>query len=89
MHKARRERVITGRGPVGKTAVHGGPQRTTEAGPSRCGALIGAETSAKLLHDVRSHVRYGAAVYTDEAKAYGDLCLTHRHGSVDHSQAVR
>ncbi len=87
MHKARREKIITGRGAVGKTAVHAVLQRTTEAGPSQVAAApIGAETADKLLRDVRSHVRHGAAVYTDEAPAYGELCLTHRHGSVDHSQ---
>jgi transposase-like protein len=87
MHAKRRERVITGRGPVGKTAVHAVLQRTTEAGPSQIAAApIGAETADKLLRDVRSHVRYGAAIYTDESPAYRELCLTHRHGSVDHSQ---
>ena len=64
--------------------------------PEQCGlchaeggvgdAPIGAETADKLLRDVRSHVRHGAAVYTDEAPAYAGLCLTHRHESVDHSQ---
>jgi transposase-like protein len=88
MHKARRERVIKGRGAAGKTAVHGVLQRTTEAGPSQIAtAVTDGESATKLLAEVRSHVRYGAAVYTDEAPAYGDLCLTHVHGSVDHGSA--
>ncbi len=88
MHKRRRERLIQGRGAVGKTAIHGVLQRTTEAGPSQVSAnVIGAETSDRLLSAVRSRVRYGAEVYTDSALAYNDLCLTHVHGSVDHTES--
>lgn len=89
MHKRRREKVIQGRGTVGKTAVHGVLQRTRgDDKPSQIVAeVIGEETSTRLLTAVRSHVRHGAAVYTDSALAYGDLCLTHVHGSVDHSES--
>ncbi len=88
MHKRRREKVITGRGAVGKTAVHGVLQRTTAAGPSQVATrAIGSEESAHVLAEIRGQVRYGAEVFTDAAPAYGDLCLTHRHGSVDHSEA--
>ena len=87
MHKGRREKVIQGRGAVGKTAVHGILQRTTEAGPSQVNAVvIGSEESPGLLRQIRGRVRHGAIVYTDEARAYGELCLTHVHQSVDHSQ---
>ena len=88
MHKGRREKVIQGRGAVGKVAVHGVLQRTTEAGPSQVDAqVIGSEESPRLLRQIRGRVRRGATVYTDEARAYGELCLTHVHQSVDHSQA--
>ena len=88
MHKRRREKVIQGRGAVGKTAVHGVLQRTTEAGPSQVNAVvIGSEESPGLLRQIRSRVRHGATVYTDEARAYGELCLTHVHQAVDHSQS--
>jgi transposase-like protein len=88
MHKARREKAIQGRGAVGKTAVHGVLQRTTEAGPSQVNVLvIGSEESPGLLRQIRGRVRHGATVYTDEARTYGELCLTHIHQSVDHSQS--
>lgn len=87
MHAKRRERVITGRGAVNKTAVHGVLQRAIEAQPSQVSAeVIGAETAESLLTQVRRKVRYGVAVYTDNAEAYGELCLTHVHDAVDHSR---
>ena len=50
MHKARREKVITGRGAVGKTAVHGVLQRTVGDSPSQVVAqVVGVETADKLL----------------------------------------
>jgi transposase-like protein len=88
MHAKRRERVIQGRGTVGKVPVHGILQRTTDAAPSQVNAVvIGSEESLGLLRQIRSRVRHGATVYTDEARAYGELCLTHVHESVDHSQS--
>lgn len=87
MHAKRREREIKGRGPVGKTAVHGILQRAVGDEASQIRAkVIGEETANSLLSEVRRNVRYGANVYTDEAGAYGMLCMTHRHDSVDHSQ---
>ncbi len=89
MHKRRREAVIKGRGAVGKTAVHGVLQRTKdEDNPSQVAtAVVGGEDAVKLLREIRSHVKAGAPVYTDEAPAYGDLCFTHVHGSVNHEEA--
>jgi len=88
MHAKRREKVIRGRGAVGKIAIHGVLQRTTEASPSQIRTtVIGEESAQRLLSDVRHNVRHGANVYTDSALAYGELCLTHVHQSVDHSQS--
>lgn len=88
MHKRRRAKAIPGRGAAGKTAVHCVLQRSTEDEPSQVAtAVVGGEDAVRLLREVRSHVQPGALVYTDEAPAYGDLCFTHIHGTVDHGQA--
>lgn len=88
MHKDRRERVITGRGAAGKTAVHGILQRTLDKLVSQVRAdVIGPEDASVLLPAVRRNVRYGAHVFTDAAHAYGELCFTHLHQSIDHSIA--
>ncbi len=87
MHKHKRAKRIKGRGPLNKVAVHGVLQRATDDKPSQISAaVIGSETSDRLITDVRRKVRYGAEVYTDQASAYGDLCLTHVHDAVDHSR---
>ena len=88
MHKRRRAKVIDGRGAVGKTPVHGVLQRETDKGPSQVHTVVlPAETQGALLGDVRNRVRCGATVYTDEARAYGQLCMTHVHESVDHTES--
>lgn len=87
MHAKRRAKVILGRGAAGKKPVHGVLKRTDENGPSQVqAAVIGGESSVALLEQVRRRVRYGAKVYTDEAPAYGPLCLTHVHQAIDHSK---
>lgn len=87
MHAERRERTVQGRGAVGKTAVHGVLERTGKQ-PSqvRC-EVINSDDADRLLPAVRRNVRYGAAVFTDAARAYGELCLTHLHSAIDHSIA--
>jgi transposase-like protein len=87
MHAKRRAYAIQGRGPSGKAAVHGVLQRTVGDKPSQMRAtVISEETAGSLLSEVRRNVRYGANVYTDEAPAYGMLCMTHAHESVDHTK---
>ena len=88
MHAKKKARKITGRGAVDKVAVHGVLQRTTaDDKPSQViPKVVDAETAVALLREVRSHVKVGAAVYTDESPAYGELCFTHVHGSVNHSE---
>jgi len=87
MHAKKKTRKITGRGAVDKVAVHGVLQRTIDDDhPSQVvPRVVGAETAVALLTEIRSHVKPGAAVYTDESPAYGELCFTHVHGSVNHS----
>lgn len=88
MHKAKRAKVIKGRGTVGKTAVHGVLQRSTPDQPSTIRAeVIDREDADTLLGIVRRHVKRGAEVYTDAAPAYAGLMTSHYHDAIDHSVA--
>lgn len=84
MHDSRREQTIRGRGPVGKTPVHGVLQRATNEQPSQVRAIVLASDTSELA-EVRRNVRHGAQVFTDEARAYSDLANSHLHAAVDHS----
>jgi transposase-like protein len=82
MHKHKREKKIVGRGAVGKAIVHGLLER---GDVSQVQAnVIGSTDASVLLPAVRQSVAAGAEVYSDGARGYGDLCLTHRHATVDH-----
>lgn len=85
MHKAKREKVIKGRGTVGKTAVHGVLQRTGDK-PSRvrC-AVVERDDAETLLAEVRRHVKRGETICTDAAASYNSLMATHEHQVIDHS----
>lgn len=86
MHDDRREKVIRGRGAVGKTPVHGILQRRREGQPSQIRAIVlASDDGDSLVSDVRRNVRHGAQVYTDEARAYSELADTHLHVAIDHS----
>jgi len=89
MHTKRREKIMRGgRGSVGKAAVHGVLQRTTESGPSQVRAIVlSREDAETLVGEVRRSVRTGAPVYTDEARAYADLQSSFAHAAIDHSSA--
>lgn len=70
MHKAKRERVIKGRGTVGKTPVHGVMQRGTGDDPSQVRAIVlSREDGETLIGEIRRRVAPGATVCTDEARA--------------------
>lgn len=87
MHAKRREKVIKGRGSVGKTPVHGLIQRRTETEPSQVRAIVlSREDGDTLIGEIRRSVKAGAEVYTDEARAYADVCRTHAHSAIDHSR---
>lgn len=87
MHAKIRKKKITGRGGVDKTIVHGVLQRAVGEGEvSQVRAsVVGSDDGAQLLPDIRRNVRYGAEVFTDAAKAYGEVCFTHLHETIDHS----
>ena len=78
MPKSKRKE-LTGRGPVGKTAVIGMKDRKT----NRVVVKVIDDKSAASLHAfVNAHRRKGAKVYTDDAKGYKGL---DNHESVNHS----
>ncbi len=73
---------LNGRGPVGKTAVAGIKDRDT----NHVVAEVVERTDAETLQGfVREHVEEGAAVYTDDAKAYRGIRRDYHHEFVKHS----
>lgn len=87
MHKARREKIIKGRGAVGKTPVHGLLQRGADTEPSQVRAIVlSREDGDTLIGEIRRRVQPGTEVYTDEARAYEGLARTHQHEAIDHSR---
>ena len=71
---------LTGRGPVGKTAVVGAKDRATKHVAAKA---VPATDKATLQGFVKDHADRQAGVYTDEARAYERLPFEHE--SVNHS----
>lgn len=79
MPKSKRKE-LTGRGPIGKTAVVGAKDRAT----NQVAAQVVQSTDKDTLQGfVQDHAAEGATVYTDEAKAYKTLPFD--HAAVRHS----
>ena len=79
MPQAKREEM-TGRGPVGKTAVVGAKDRET----NQVAAKVVTSTDKQTLQGfVKEHAAQDATVYTDDAGAYETLPFN--HDSVKHS----
>ena len=76
----RKELAGTGRGPVGKTAVVGAKDRSSNHVAAKVVTFTDKET---LQGFVTKHTAEGATVYTDEAAAYKGLPRTHE--AVKHS----
>lgn len=86
MHKHRREKVITGRGGVGKAIVHGLLQRRSLDAPSQVRAVTVPNTEAEtLLPEVARNVERGSAVYTDAHASYSGLWFGFVHDFIDHA----
>lgn len=86
MHAAKRAKVITGRGAVGKAIVHGLLERGHDGEPSQVRASVVLDTeAATLVPEVIANVDPGATVYTDAASAYCNLVTRFIHGVIDHS----
>ena len=76
-HQKRKQ--LTGRGPVGKTAVVGMKDRATK----QVSARVVEETTAETLQGfVHAHAHPDSMAYTDDASAYASL---ERHETVKHS----
>lgn len=85
MHKAKRERVITGTGGHDKTAVMGLLERPRSAPHSLVRTAVLPETTARTMQAVvRRNVEPGAALYTDRHRSYTALASDFMHAVVDH-----
>jgi transposase-like protein len=82
MHPRERERKITGTGGTNKTAVFGMRQRG-----GRVRAKVVPDVTGRTLHgELVRNVERGAALYTDEAKAYTGLEEHFAHSVVNHAE---
>ena len=87
MHKAKRDRVIQGRGPMGKAAVMGLLERHGEDGHSRVRTkVVAGRRKRHLQSEVRAHVEPGANVYSDALKSYEGLADEYVHQVIDHAE---
>jgi transposase-like protein len=80
MHAKRRERIIRGRGAVGKAIVQGLLERGGEARM----AIVASTEDETLCRNVRRNVADGSQVYSDALPAYSPLALNFFHAAVDH-----
>ena len=86
MHRDKRERLIRGRGAVGKAIVQGLLERSDNDGPSQFrGFVVPNTTDATLCGNVYRNVQKGANVFTDALPAYGELALRYFHSFIDHT----
>jgi transposase-like protein len=88
MHKGKRAEKITGRGPMGKTAVMGLLERHGEDGHSTIKvAKVVPNTKRKSLSpEVRQHVEEGSEIFTDTLMSYADLGADYVHGVINHAE---
>jgi transposase-like protein len=85
MHKAKRERVITGTGGKDKTAVMGILERGPKSVGSKVRVKVIDNTKKKTLQsEIREHVLAGSAVFTDALKSYDGLD-DFQHEVIDHA----
>jgi transposase-like protein len=81
MHKSKREKLIKGRGSVGKTAVFGALERK-----GRVLAKVIESTDRKTLHsEVKNIVEKDSNLFTDEWLSYRGLDADYIHQVINHS----
>jgi transposase-like protein len=86
MHKAQREKKITGTGGAGKAVVMGVLRRGSEFEDSKVVAHHVPDTSAATLHRaVKATVETGSELFTDTHGGYRGLAAAYVHQTVDHS----
>jgi transposase-like protein len=87
MHIGRRKRIIKGTGGMGKVAVMGLLARHGKDGHSTIRlAVVENNQKSTLQAGVRSNVRRGAKVYTDELLSYDGLASDYVHNVIDHAE---
>lgn len=81
MHKAERERKITGTGGKDKTVVFGMVER---GGEVRAG-VVGNRRKKELQANIREHIEAGSAIFSDELKSYDGLKSDYQHQVINHA----
>jgi transposase-like protein len=81
MHKAKRERVITGRGPRGKEVVFG----MVERGGKVIAGHVDSRKKKDLQPLIRERIEAGAAIFSDELKSYDGLESDYQHAVINHA----
>ncbi len=81
MHKAKRDRVITGTGGKDKTVVMG----MLERGGKVRTMVVDNRRKHELQKQVREHVEAGAAIFSDELKSYEGLEKDYQHAVINHA----
>lgn len=83
MHKARKERMIHGRGATGKTAVLGILKRKNQVRTQ-----VIPDTARETIQPIMGkHVEVGSTIYTDAMPSYNDLDPEYLHEIIDHAVA--
>lgn len=81
MHKSKREKVIKGRGSVGKTAVMGMLERK-----GNVRAKVIESVDRETLHsEIKEQVAEGSNLFTDEWRSYQGLDEAYVHEVINHS----
>jgi len=85
MHKGKREKLIRGRGAVGKAIVQGLLQRGDGTNPSEFRGFVVPNTDEQTLcPNIYRNVETGAKINTDAAPGYAVLGMRYFHYWVDH-----
>lgn len=87
MHAERRERVIQGRGAVGKTIAHGLLERGDKGdNPSQVRATVIPNTEqGTIMGELMRNVEKETVVCTDSSTSYANIADRYIHRFVDHS----
>jgi transposase-like protein len=81
MHKAKRERVITGTGGKDKVVVMG----MIERGGNVRAMVVDNRRKNTVQGQVRENVEAGAAIFSDELKSYEGLNADYQHAVINHA----
>jgi transposase-like protein len=83
MHKSKREKRITGAGPVGKSVVMGLLQRHGKVRTK----VVKDVKRGSVLPEIRKHVEPGSEVFTDSLPSYLGLSPDYVHQVINHAEA--